>query len=354
MNAILENDSGEQLQSNRTSQPEEDGGESGVEVQMTSLPPAQRVKRKVHRWTLVHSHFALMGGFVFDLSNTLLNEDLRAIDPQAPRQTRVFLTPAGLKEIARYEPSALLQLPEEEINDKSKANGLTKVIVCVQALWFLIHAIGRLIAGHAMALLELNTAIHAICCLGNYFAWWYKPMDIDHPFHIDLSKERFQKLCAWMIMNSDTGRLPEYYGPDASVNDEDWRDCYKLTLDYIIQYQTDHEQKDIEVFYSNKCKTHNPNDMTPPDIKIQPDRMDDLLATNRDFNVKMYPLQAIYGYRLNAKCVETPPEGSETPFTTLSRSEIQCLRLAQAFQMENSLLASSSESMSAFSFLSSL
>ena len=38
-------------------------------------------------------------------------------------------------------------ISEEEINDKSKGDGLTKTIVILQLLWFSVQFIGRLING---------------------------------------------------------------------------------------------------------------------------------------------------------------------------------------------------------------
>ncbi|OAL47028.1 hypothetical protein IQ07DRAFT_516437, partial [Pyrenochaeta sp. DS3sAY3a] len=152
----------------------------------------QSAPRRFH-WTRVHSHFALMGGFAFDTSKLVVNifNDNR---------TRQVLKPSALRMLARREPDLLPDISEEFILDKSKANGFAKFLVCVQAVWFSAQVIGRLSTGSPVSLLELNTFLHALCCLVIYAAWWNKPLDIDEPLLIDMSEERRSKICAWMMM----------------------------------------------------------------------------------------------------------------------------------------------------------
>ena len=54
----------------------------------------------------------------------------------------------------------LPDVPKEDILDKSKANGLAKALVMIQALWMLLQTIGRLFAGLPVTLLEVNTIAH--------------------------------------------------------------------------------------------------------------------------------------------------------------------------------------------------
>ncbi|KAJ8111466.1 hypothetical protein OPT61_g5945 [Boeremia exigua] len=105
-----------------------------------------------------------------------------------------------LKFIAENAPSVLPDISERSILDKSKANGLAKLLVCLQASWFCAQIIGRLAtAGNPISLLELNTFLHAICCLTTYGAWWRKPLDIQEPETIDVSEEEnfafYARLC---------------------------------------------------------------------------------------------------------------------------------------------------------------
>lgn len=66
-------------------------------------------------------------------------------------------------------------LTEEEINAKSKANGLAKALVCIQALWFIATCVSRLAQRIPISLLELNTFGHCICAVLIYLLWSEKP-----------------------------------------------------------------------------------------------------------------------------------------------------------------------------------
>lgn len=46
---------------------------------------------------------------------------------------------------------------QEDIEDKSKADGLAKMLVLLQASWLLLQVFGRLLAHLPVTLLEVNT-----------------------------------------------------------------------------------------------------------------------------------------------------------------------------------------------------
>ncbi|KAF2034610.1 hypothetical protein EK21DRAFT_55714, partial [Setomelanomma holmii] len=144
-------------------------------------------------WTRVHSYFAIMGGFVFEEEKT----KSRIMDRTRERAT---LTSVGVRQIAANTPGPLLALTKDGILDKSKANKFAKFLVCVQACWFLAQTAGRPTTGLPVGLLEMNTLLHAVCCLFIYLAWWRKPLDIDEPYIIDASKGYFRKVCAWILV----------------------------------------------------------------------------------------------------------------------------------------------------------
>ncbi|KAF2495098.1 hypothetical protein BU16DRAFT_509670, partial [Lophium mytilinum] len=125
-------------------------------------------------WTLVHGFYTRMGGFAMDTSD--------ADQPFLPNSLRrVVLTPVGLRLIARMEPRLIPDISKEDIEDKGKANGLAKFIVCSQALWFCVVCITRIAEGLPISLLELNVSAHAICTLLIYLLWWDKPLDAQEP-----------------------------------------------------------------------------------------------------------------------------------------------------------------------------
>ena len=155
--------------------------------------PSSRAAGRRHPWTIVHSFYANMGGFVFDTSD----EDINFLPNSRQRLT---LTPRGLLFLLENEPDLVPDISEEHIRDKSKASSLAKTLVCLQALWFCAQCIARCAQGLAVSLLELNVFAHAICSLLMYFLWWDKPMDIEEP--TVLSGKMVRELCALMCMRS--------------------------------------------------------------------------------------------------------------------------------------------------------
>ncbi|KAF2689393.1 hypothetical protein K458DRAFT_279966, partial [Lentithecium fluviatile CBS 122367] len=124
-------------------------------------------------WTMSHSFYALMGGLAVDI------KDWRFLTTE--RYKQITLTIEGLEWIATHTPELIPVLSETQIQDKSKANGLAKFLVCVQTTWFYGQCITLLVQGLTISLLELNTFAHAICTLLNYIFWWHKPLDVAEP-----------------------------------------------------------------------------------------------------------------------------------------------------------------------------
>ncbi|KAI9671812.1 MAG: hypothetical protein M1831_003340 [Alyxoria varia] len=102
----------------------------------------------------------------------------------------------------------LPNVPEEDILDKSKANGLAKLLVMAQASWMLLQCIGRLYARLPVTLLEVNTVAHVLCALLMYALWWHKPLLAKEP--IIIRGEWVEPLCAFMLMSSEmSGNVDE-------------------------------------------------------------------------------------------------------------------------------------------------
>ena len=155
-----------------------------------------------HRWTNVHSFYALMGGFAFDTSSApakfLPNET-----------TRLTIRPEGLRYIAEHAPALIPDISEEHIRDKSKADGLAKVLVCLQAIWFCVQCIVRVAQSQDISFLEINTSAHAVCALLTYALWWHKPLDIESPSI--LTGKLAWELCALMCVTTNGEKSWNFY-----------------------------------------------------------------------------------------------------------------------------------------------
>jgi hypothetical protein len=61
-----------------------------------------------------------------------------------------------------------LEISEDAIEDRSKADGIAKTLACVQVLWMVIQCIGRKAGNLPISLLELHTLLHVGCALCMY------------------------------------------------------------------------------------------------------------------------------------------------------------------------------------------
>lgn len=109
-----------------------------------------------------------MGGFV---ERTVVQGERSLVGYLHPVHPDHF--PTGIN--ARFRPPSM---SEEEIQDKSKADNLTKAIAICQLLWFSVQLIGRLLKGWAATELEVVTFGTCIITVVIYFFWWNKPLDV--------------------------------------------------------------------------------------------------------------------------------------------------------------------------------
>ncbi|MCJ1268560.1 hypothetical protein MMC22_008448 [Lobaria immixta] len=171
----------------------------------SNAAPSEResnISDRRHRWTPVHSFYALMGGFAFDTScapaKFLPNET-----------TRLTIRLNGLRYIAEHAPALIPDISEEDLRDKSKANGLVKILVCLQAIWFCVQCIVRVAQSQEISFLEINTSAHAICALLTYALWWHKPLDIESPSI--LTGKLAWEMCALMYVTSNGENSWNFY-----------------------------------------------------------------------------------------------------------------------------------------------
>jgi hypothetical protein len=129
---------------------------------------------KRRRWDLEHGFFAVMRGFRVSVKN----DDKWILDDGST------VTPRGILELAKMD--MLPDVDKETIGGRSKADGLAKTVVVVQAMWMLLQTVGRKASGLPITLLELNTLAHVGCALALYIIWWKKPQDLTEPIEITI------------------------------------------------------------------------------------------------------------------------------------------------------------------------
>ena len=114
-------------------------------------------------WTITHGFFLDMGGF------TLHDEQGTALR---------ILGPDELGELFRKGKIAWPSITEEEIQDRSKGDYLSKGIVLIQTTWFIVHCIARGMYGLEITELEVVTLAFVALTGAISYLWWDKPVDV--------------------------------------------------------------------------------------------------------------------------------------------------------------------------------
>ncbi|KAF8998818.1 hypothetical protein BDQ17DRAFT_1502277 [Cyathus striatus] len=124
-------------------------------------------------WTMKHAHFLQMGGF-----HLRSKEYTGVLDP---KKFNVFL---------KKQKISFPNITKEEIQDKSKADGLAKIVLIVQTLWFVIQCIGRHAQGLPLAQLEVATLAIISSTSMLSLMWWSKPFDVRYPIYLHAAEEQ--------------------------------------------------------------------------------------------------------------------------------------------------------------------
>ena len=119
------------------------------------------------KWTETHAQLLNMGGF------QIVNED----------GTLYILEDSQLESITSSHPH-ILEIPVEEIEDKSKGDFIAKMIVVIQTLWFALQVINRVNQGLSVTALELTTLAYTVLNIFIYWCWWHKPVNVRFPLKV--------------------------------------------------------------------------------------------------------------------------------------------------------------------------
>ncbi|GKT51303.1 uncharacterized protein ColSpa_11484 [Colletotrichum spaethianum] len=170
-----------------------------------------------HTWDMTQCFYAVMGGFVVDLS---------AADDEEHGTERVTVTPEGIRLLSFI--GKLPSIHESQIQDKSKADWMAKSIVCIQAGWMVAQVIGRLIKRLPVSLLEINTCGHVACAVLLYLLWWSKPLDVLDPTILEEGNKNVLSLMALCSSMSATNGVTDIrcfmYMPEEGGSREGSRD----------------------------------------------------------------------------------------------------------------------------------
>ena len=131
----------------------------------------QILNHKLDReWTKTHGHFIQMGGFMLFEGDT----------------ARGVLSAKEFSELLTAGKIDFPAVTVEEIEDRSKSDGFSKMIALGQTLWFVAQCITRRYQHLDLTLVELLTLSLAVLNGLMYFLWWNKPLDVRCPVRVNL------------------------------------------------------------------------------------------------------------------------------------------------------------------------
>lgn len=168
----------------------------------TSRPAPAGLHGRTHPWTLTHGFYATMGGFA------LAREDAKPTDPPhylPSWQRNGVLTPKGVLLVIEHAPNSIPDIDVQDLLDRSKADGLAKILLVWQVVWFCLSCLNRAVQGLPLCLLEVATLAHAFCALLTYAFWWKKPKDVGQP--TVLEGDEIRPLGAFMSVVSPARRF---------------------------------------------------------------------------------------------------------------------------------------------------
>ena len=145
-------------------------------------------------WYLEHGFYIEMGGY------ELVAEPGKEIDLPSGFKGRV--TPMGA--IALAQEGLLPYMPRAWINDMSKSDLITKILVCIQASWMIIQCIARVTHSLPLTLLELHTMIQAIYAFIMSCLWFKKPYNVVLTTEIVVDDEKLKILRKIVGDNADS------------------------------------------------------------------------------------------------------------------------------------------------------
>jgi len=122
-----------------------------------------------------------MGAVRFDVHDILSLSDLNQsdrdyFDNTGLRRRSVRPGPAAIIKLA--ERGHWIQIPKQDIGDKSKADTIQKTLVVTQVLWMDTQCIARRIYDLPLALLEIHTIVHVVCAIFLYACWFEVCLDL--------------------------------------------------------------------------------------------------------------------------------------------------------------------------------
>lgn len=128
-------------------------------------------------WTETHGFFLQMGGFMLCRNGQPIKA-LESYDGDDPLSLRRLILDGKIN---------APRTTEEEIQDRSKGDFISKFVVVAQTSWFVTQCIARWSTNLAVTELEVVTLGFAILNTITYAFWWNKPQNVKVPIFLELN-----------------------------------------------------------------------------------------------------------------------------------------------------------------------
>jgi len=125
-------------------------------------------------------------------SPTMVTAVQRTVDPEkVPVSSKgrvTILTPEMLEELVK-DPDFKIPISERELNDKSRADVVSKVIFVFQTWWFTTQCIARGVQGLELTQLELTTVAFTSLNVITFIFWMKKPLGAQVPIRVPVGRK---------------------------------------------------------------------------------------------------------------------------------------------------------------------
>lgn len=200
-------------------------------------------------WTMTHAFFADMGGFLLE----------------SPGSETFPIDAEQLFCLVKDGYIAYPDLDVKDIKDKSKSDGLARMIAIIQAAWFATDCIIRIAQHLFLTTLEVTSLSFILIFFATSFCWHHKPKDITRAMiintktHIAIIRSRYHQ-CPGEIW---------YQTPLDFLSRDEWV-CGRLWRYYVRILHYLH----IPIFARPSSKPYN---YLPSDTFLRPDRAAEVL-----------------------------------------------------------------------------
>ncbi|KAF8188000.1 hypothetical protein BJ912DRAFT_851333 [Pholiota molesta] len=133
------------------------------------------------QWTLAHGFFLQMGGFMLCKSGRPIQTLIDGQWEKDKMKTRLIW---NIEQEVIDPP----RLTEEDIQDRSKGDAISKTFIVLQTTWFVVQCIARWSQRLPVTELEVVTLGFAMLNGITYGLWWDKPQNVGRPVFLEIKK----------------------------------------------------------------------------------------------------------------------------------------------------------------------